>query len=382
MVNFLFFLGFLFSQFYILPSGWPQPSHFILALASMLVFIKFSKNVIKIEEYRWILFFLLYSILVNIIFSLLSQDAVFLVASVYIGYGFFVSYFSFKYLSENQSAEKIFSAASLFGLLLIVVFFFLGLGDYKFNPRYNAFFNDPNQMAYWALCALAVFLWVGSASLPLKVIAFLLAGVIVMASMSRSALIGIIVMSLGVMLGAGGKMGGWRIFLSLILFIPSVVFFVIYFSDGLLDTWSRLTETDFSEQADDRGYGRLIDYYEYLIFGAGQGLDIRFNDRGTEIHSTWVGLLFYYGLIGISLFLTFILAIFKKLNFSQFFIFLGPVFYGFSTLGFRTPIFWIFLATALYVGIRSKATKQNASKLVAPIAPENHFSQTPKVRGS
>lgn len=382
MINFLLFLGLLSSQFYILPSGLPQPSHFILALASALVFVNLQKNTIRLNEYRWVLFFLFYSILINIIYSLLSQDAVFLVASVYVGYGFFISYFSFRYLSVNPSAEKIFSAASLFGLLLIVVFFFSGLGEYKFNPRYNAFFNDPNQMAYWALCSLAVFLWVGTANLPLKMIAFLLAGVIVMASMSRSALIGIIVMSLGVMFGAGGKMGGWRIFFSFILFIPSVIFLMIYFSEGFMDTLTRLSETDFGEQADDRGYGRLIEYYEYLIFGAGQGLDIRFNELGTEIHSTWFGLLFYYGFIGIFLFLMFILAILKKLNFSQFFIFLGPVFYGFSTLGFRTPIFWIFLATALYVGIRSKATKQNASKLAAPIVPENHLTQMPKVRGS
>ena len=47
------------------------------------------------------------------------------------------------------------------------------------------------------------------------------------------------------------------------------------------------------KQLEVRGYLRIIQYPQYLFFGAGQGMDERFdNINGYEVHSSFAGVLF------------------------------------------------------------------------------------------
>ena len=110
-----------------------------------------------------------------------------------------------------------------------------------------------------------------------------------------------------------------------------------------------------------RGYLRLIDYPQYLIFGAGQGMDERFGDLDGftyEIHSSLFGLWFYYGLTGIILF---VVAIYKLFNNKANIILLAPVFvYGLFTYGLRSPYFWLILGfVALSPNILNKNKKRD-----------------------
>lgn len=117
----------------------------------------------------------------------------------------------------------------------------------------------------------------------------------------------------------------------------------------------RFSVTDFGEQADLRGYGRPQNYPEFLLFGAGQGLDTRFMSEH-EIHSSWVAIFFYYGLIGLTLFIILLWNIFSKLDIAEKLVFFAPMFYGISTYGLRSPIFWFFIASAIFAA-NKKTTK-------------------------
>jgi hypothetical protein len=93
-----------------------------------------------------------------------------------------------------------------------------------------------------------------------------------------------------------------------------------------------------------RGYMRVVQYPQYLLYGAGQGKDERFGEVGGyayEIHSSSVAVLFYYGVLGFMLFAVFLWKLFSiKKNL----LFLTPLLvYGLFTYGLRSPYFWLAL---------------------------------------
>jgi O-antigen ligase len=155
-------------------------------------------------------------------------------------------------------------------------------------------------------------------------------------------------------------------FLMVFFFIFSI--FATSFQEILTITIDRFLSTDYLSHLELRGYTRIIDYPQYLIFGSGQGLDERFyltsdviNGQtiyfSFEIHSSFVAILFYYGIIGFILFILFLYRIFKNLNFIQRTAFILPFIYGLSTYGLRTPIFWFFIGVCVFVSLNNLKNK-------------------------
>ena len=245
-------------------------------------------------------------------------------------------------------------------LSILLIFWILGFGDYKFGARYNGFFNDPNQMAFWVLCCCSTFLLLNKHGYSYRLLVFFISSALIMATMSRSALIGLAFIFLGLVYSfyknGEQKRGGrsrvrFPVAIALTLAVFSLSSILIINSEDFKDVAQRFASTNISEQADIRGYARLMNFPEHLIFGAGQAFDERFGHT-VEIHSTWVAFLFYYGVLGFSLFAFFVFGIFKKLALYDRLIASAPLVYGFSTFGARTPVFWIFIAVLYYVASR------------------------------
>jgi hypothetical protein len=118
-------------------------------------------------------------------------------------------------------------------------------------------------------------------------------------------------------------------------------------------------------QLDARGYDRLYKYPHFLIYGAGQGNENRFitklmsertDGHNYEIHSSLFAVLFYYGFIGLILFLK---TIYNFFLFKKNIIFLLPMFtYGLFTYGLRTPYFWFALGFIVLMSDVFKSTKK------------------------
>lgn len=173
--------------------------------------------------------------------------------------------------------------------------------------------------------------------------------------MSRSALLGIAPMIVGVLLKMGRSIYKSKYFLIILIILALLICFTILINpqfeltENNIYFINRITSTNVESQMEARGYGLLYDYPEQMIFGAGQGDMMRFNHDG-EIHSTWHGILFYYGIIGLAFFLGFLFNLYKRLPLSDILIGLGPLLYSFTTYGARTPIFYIFLA-CIYISV-------------------------------
>lgn len=344
-VIFLILLSFFLSQFYFWSSGIPQFSH-IFIIFSMLFFYKnltiYIENIEKI-----IMLFVMYVICVNFIWYLIVLDFSYISAT---GYWVFNLLFFILMTNLNQSQIDYFYEKLLFVIplsyIVEIIIWVTGLGRYYFEPRYNGLFNDPNQMAFWVLSSCAIYLYISKSNFK-KSIVYFLALFLILLTMSRSASIGFLMLTIGFLFSQKGDLNR-RIF----LFFGTLVFFgaLSYFlyTQGVFDeVISRflLGAQQKDDQIEGRGLFHFIEYPQYLIFGAGQGGYWQYSVTNEEIHSTWLGVLFYYGVIGLSLFLLFLYQIFIKLSLPNKLILLGPMLYGFTTYNARTIIFWFLLAT-------------------------------------
>lgn len=348
------FLGIYTSQFYIMDSGKPQISHVLLLLFSIFYYFKQrSENRIGTA----IRFFAIYATTINLIyFFIKGGETSYLMFPIYLIYNILIYDSIIKFLLLEKNRSKSIIAFSFFlSLITLVVLYYLGLGRYLVYPRFNGFFNDPNQMAFWALCAFSIIAFFSKRKLAVLSVSFICCLIICVSSFSRSSFVGLVFTSLGLFVfyffSNRVKIKSLFLLLSLLLsfsfIIPS-----LDNSETMNYLIQRFESTDVDSQMETRGYYRIVENPEYLLFGAGQGEQTRFG-KTTEIHSTWAGILFYYGIFGLLLFIYFVYRIFKGLNLVDKLIFLGPLFYSFSTFGARTPIFYIFLAVATYTSLIS-----------------------------
>lgn len=340
------FLGCILVPYYIFSSGSLQPSHILFILA--YVFHRNKYYVDKAMMLRTSLFFS-YCLIVNLVYSIYYIDLSFLIFPINLLYDLIIFFLIIDILRFNKKLDT----KNAFSKVILIIFtmqlsqWALGLGRYDFFPRYNGFFNDPNQMAFFVLCCLAIALSNERAKI-INLVIIVLGFWLIFLTQSRSATIGLVFILLSLLISYYSVLRRYLPISLLGIIIFTYIFLNYYWSDIAnvilnSDNFSRFKEVDVSSQSEDRGFDRIINYPEYLLFGAGQGYYQRFNSN-LEIHSTWFGFLFYYGIIGLCLFICFIYKIYSNLSLYQKFLFLAPLFYSFSTFGARTVVFWIFLA--------------------------------------
>lgn len=340
MTDILFLLSYFSSKFYIFDSGLPQPSHFLL-IVLIFYFILFKSKIKVNLTSNILLIFLSYVTFVNVLWCIFSDSFTYITSLIFWIFNFLTF---FAITNSFKVKFSIFQNIILISFLIILICWILGVGRYNFNPRYNFFFNDPNQLAFWVLCSLSIYLLKPN---KMSILAISLGFLIVMSSMSRSAILGLIFILIGYTFFYKFEYDLKKILTK--IFVMSFLFLSIFMiiktnQDEFKYILDRFVETDVEDQADIRGYTALLKYPEYLLFGGGQGEYYRFSSTNHEIHSTWAGLLFYYGIIGFLIFIFFLWSIWKKLSFYEKIIFLAPLIYGFSTYGLRTSIFWFFIS--------------------------------------
>ena len=347
---FLLIFVYFFSQFYTWQSGLPQISHFLILLTIFILVINKYKRLVFNKDLRILFIFLIYSICVNSVWMIYYNDLSYLYSTIYWVFNFI---FLIVFLNLNEIEWSIYKKYILYficiSFFLEILFFLLGMGRYNFQPRYNGYFNDPNQMAFWVLCSISIYLII-SKNKFFNFLVFFVGFCLIILTMSRSATLGLFIVVVGILFNARGLLIE-RLFYFLFTLLIFVFSAIYAYSVGWLDNiFNRflhgIEEKD--DQLESRGIDILISYPDHIIYGAGQGNYGLFSKTSNEIHSTWIGILFYYGIIGFLIFIVFLSNIFRRLSISDKLFVLGPMVYGFTTYSARTSIFWIFLGIVIY----------------------------------
>lgn len=380
------------SPFYFYASGMPQPAHILMLIASMaVVFINRGNCFGLIKANVFLIAFLVLVFLINIIYFIQFNKTIFIVNSLYWLYGL-ILLLAVICVSCDDWVLNWVKRFVLLQLTLILICYLMSWGGFLFWPRYQYFFNGPNQLAYYVLSMLIVYSVIdrGNVERGLLFAYFLTTSAIIMTG-ARSMFIAFLPMIFILLYIARCNLRK-QIF---ILLIP-VILYYLFIQMGLpwyiptdaeklagqnfnigSNTLNRFRELCVSCNSTDyysieyqlraRGYLRILDFPEYLFWGAGHGMDERFgalDGHAYEIHSSLGGVLFYYGIVGLAAFLIAVYKIFKnKINI----LFLAPIFaYGLFTYGLRSPYFWFVLgfvaSSPNLFNIVKKDNDWNASK--------------------
>src|SRR3954453_3493775 len=365
----------LSTMLYVLPSGLPQPSAALLAVLSGLVLLAYELRTERLARCYFLLAgFLVWCLTVSTVQFLATGNLAYLKAPL------FYSYDAIAFVVVTQIASRsddgLFATvtrASLLAMLLVQSLLILHgnhqtsleVGDKlkNFGEREIGSFNNPNQLAHWALLAPSIYMVIpGRRGLLCDAAVLGLAGWLLVASASRAGLLGGAIM-LALWLTALVRRGDARLWLGAVAaasLCGGLVFWngpnLSFDASGnqrLAVIVQRIDERE--EKADNtlagRGYTAILTNVGYLAFGSGEG-DFEGIDLGTtndgfhpgEFHSTFGNVLLSYGVVGLALLLALLAEVVRLGG-------LGPglwlrpaLVFGTGHMGRRFTLLWALLA--------------------------------------
>lgn len=379
--------------FYLFGSGMPQPADWVMAILFIYILIK---NWLPRDQTVKILIqtlglFVLYVVLVNTIWALFIDQSyekrfpsyfhsLFYIFNFFALRSVIIAFQRYKDLMIKYTAYAIGSS--------MVIQTALALLTGSISSRTPLYFNNPNQLGYYALLAgslLAFLVRFIKVNPVFQIVSFLSFFFLTLLSASKAALVGSILL-IGLSLINQGLFS-FRQFIIISITIGAGYYFIkenTLGSELYQYSFKRFQTigTSRDDSIEGRGYDRMLNEPEYMIVGAGEGGYYRFKTalETGEIHSSVGTLLFCYGMVGFFLFLRFIFKVFKGLAFFELLYFLPVFAYSFTHQGLRSTLFWTYLATIFIVNYELRKAKfsriasskntpyNNGSSVAAPVA--------------
>ncbi len=355
--------GIMIAPFYVLPSGLPQPSGAFAALTVVLLVadgrgqVQFPARAVPALTTLFAL--VVYIAITNFVWTGITGYSSISMNSAYYAYNSAV-------LVTTVAGYARFGARFLHALVRVAVASLLlqvVLSPFVFVPgqlRQELFYNNSNQLAYFAILVGSMFFAGARIERPdprLEAVVYASVVYLALLSVSRAAF-GSVLLLIGLALLNRPR--------SAIIVFGAIVSGLVtleYLTDFLGAASERLSNLD---PGTGRGYDRIANHPEYLVFGAGEGMSARFESEAVahELHSIFGALLFSYGLPGIGLFVLLLVQILRLGRWSALMA-LGPTFiYGLAHQGLRFTQLWLLLGLVIGVGLELSKRRAAAAPRV------------------
>lgn len=347
---------FMAKPFYLFESGTAQIADGVILLLFFICLVSGARPISETAgALRACIIFCIYVFFVTAVWALILNDLSMLKTPVFYAFNTIIVFIILALSARfGEQAVKIILFAVVVSLAvqfaLAILFKYSGVVG---AARSIMFFNNPNQLGYWALLSASVFC-VLSRSLKVRTFThlavFALSFFLVAISLSKAATVALLLLFL---LHFGRK--PWHFILAAMVALISIG--VVQEESFVTNLVDRLS--DIGSQSDDsaagRGYDRIWNYPKYLFFGAGElGLQ-RFPMNTVELHSTLGTVLFSYGMIGTFLFGTVLWCLYRRAGLANL-LYLAPAFvYGLTHQGLRFSLLWVLFAALAIAGRRGQA---------------------------
>lgn len=367
----LWFVFVFLQPFYLLPSGLPQPSDVLLLILVPIALYRWKGRLHRnlARPLRPLLWFVLWVFLVNYGWALvLSKWTMLKAYTIFPLYYVFNLAIFFALLLLYQRFGRIILRSTVTALFAAVgVQVVVSLASQGHSFRDAVFFNNANQLGYYALLAASM---IAMAQKELKI--SLLKASLGLTGCAHLALIS----------GSRSGVAGIALLFFLIVFSnPRVILAASVVAVALLVVGPVSQSIDHISQranrkshytfAQERGYDRMWKYKEYMIIGAGEGDVNRFSNdpkhHGLEIHSSFATVMFSYGIIGISLFLWFIVRIVRGSSVRLGIMLIPTLTHTAAHQGLRFTMLWVLLA--FFVALKHASKTKPAQAAPAALIP-------------
>jgi len=353
----LWSLFMLLDPIYIFKSGLPQPGDFLailllpFALSGWYAPGRLSRQ--GARAVRALSWFVVYATLNALIWSMLEDGWVlnlkygFVMSAIYYIFDMIV-FLAVLVMYEKYQERFIRLTVNLVLVSVVIQTLMTFVYTRESTLRSSGLFNTPNQLGYFAILASAIVL-LGQRKLSMStmqvVVGQLCSCYLALLSASKAALVSV---ALLVMIAAINRF-------KMLLAIAAVASFFLFISNPFESAMERSQQRITADQSlgffEERGYDRIVDDPQYLIFGAGEGAYIRYEFtsriKAHELHSSIGTLIFCYGFIGTLLFFNFLWQVARGGNFRRFLLLIPPAAYGLTHQGLRFTLLWIMFAVVV-----------------------------------
>lgn len=324
-----FLVGVLAKQFYLGASGSLQIGDAFLLVGTFLILADFRRPAVLDRRDSVLGAFVCLVCLVNALWAWRYGDE---------GFSQVTSFYVFNLLIVVGFRAFARHERALQGLYLVLVadvmtqvgVYALGLGRYWDSVRYEGTFNDPNQLSFFLFSATCMLTALTQALELRRWPLVLMTGAqipVLLAASSTGITLGFVVLVVGVAVAEIARSHSTAALLRaavLAVLLPALVVAAPSLTSRLsdagtedhavltqrvLDKFDKLAGTaqqdaPFAETpiVKDRQLDRVLLHPEHLLLGAGEGARGRWPDvPAAEVHSTWIAVWFYYGVLGIFL---------------------------------------------------------------------------------
>ena len=376
----LCFAGIVSFPIYLFPSGGLQISHLFLLLAALLALFQFR---ITLSFETLLLLWMCIWVWARQFIYGVQTGQVAILPALFFTYNLLILNMIF-HLSKKYGIHffRLVFIATLCAVVLSLILGILGGINLKVSQdviieRNVAGFNNPNQLAYFAISAAGILsvIWL---SIKLQNSIYLL-GITVclflaIISLSKAALLSIFIFTIVFIFNKRIKKTTLSIiFLALGFVLVSMNLHDVLYSITDYQFYYRIANmANESDGLINRGYLLLLDMDLSLIYGEGEGYAVANSHNGLEFHSTFGNILLSYGALGFLPAMYLFWNLFSKLAKAHTIIGAGIILspyllYGLTHNGARFTIAWVFLgvayACAKYFNTQSLQIQKNPNRV-------------------
>lgn len=383
----IYFLGLYLvgKMFYIFSGGTSQPADVALALVALLIsppgaFFRAAR------EQMALALLIVWIIIVNASWFVFTQKADFLISATYYMFNFLIVTAVFG--ARERNPELFDRVITRFLLISIAIQFAVVIFSEAVSGREWGTFKNPNQLAYWGVCALSILLIIRRNKTRLTDLPFLLMAMwCQVGSASRAGLMATMALLLiwgWFALGTPLRRLSGALMLALLLVAAALSPMATRYmenSERVSTAEMRLAKQSQQSELEVRNYTRISNFYQYTVFGAGEGYLGRFRKNASEqlleIHSSFGTILFSYGLIGLALFVIFITRLAFSLPLSLSVYIIPSMIYGVTHQGLRFTFFWILLGLLMNIASLRRRSVIDESRPLTAGSVEGKTPKTP-----
>lgn len=333
---------------------------FLIAFSRDLVASIKSASVIAMDIFRPLLYFVMVAGVIQSVYSIALSEPRLMLFWAFIAFNFIYCCGIYAYLTVyRQHGAAVVFVATLTALTVASGGLFTG--DPETSYRQTSWFNNANQLGYFALLAASVlalcrgriFLRYSGA---LALVAVFACVYLSAASLSKAAMLST-AFAVALFIPRLGPKEIVVLGIAIAGVSPSLIDRVV---SSLGYERVMLRVSDVGRQSDDslagRGYDRIVESSHLLLFGAGEGAYERFVNRDftddMEIHSTIASVVFCYGVPGLLALLCFGYRCYKLAPWQFCVVFLPVLAYGLTHNGLRFGYLWLLVALFVFFAER------------------------------
>ncbi|WP_303834503.1 O-antigen ligase [Ruminococcus flavefaciens] len=345
-----FLIYFLLKPFYLFGSGTLQLGDFFLLLSFAFLVYERKKG-LRNDDYIFGAF-LICVMIINFTYFFIYRGSDFLKSCLYYVFNYIVI-LCFREFMYDRTFQKGLAIVCKMNLLLQLAVFLLHKGAYL-DYRYMGTYTDPNQMGFAVVSTLSILFLLQD---KWKYLYLLVAAFLIIQTSSGGMLMALcILISLDclIMLKKAMDDGGISYTLLFLIILGVGAGVILILSDVIHIDWDHFRITDkfgggksaLQSFIDDRALNVAQEHPEYFLFGYGEGFQFPRYGYQIELHSTWISLCYYYGVIPFCILLAWIYSNIRHVKLNMIPVYCAIFTEAFTLAHQRQASFWMIILLA------------------------------------